>query len=146
MSGGWEFWIDRGGTFTDCIARAPDGRLVTAKLLSSDWAPVEAIRRVLTAEGALGPDDPVPVCSVKLGSTVATNALLERRGARTALVTHAALADVFSVGTQERPELFDLAIHRAAPVHTAVVPVRGRVGAAGEPVESLDREALREAL
>ncbi len=146
MSRGWEFWIDRGGTFTDCIARSPDGSLRTAKLLSSDRAPVEAVRAVLEAEGVVDAGDPLPPCSVKLGSTVATNALLERRGARTALVTHAALADVFTVGTQERPDLFALAIDRPAPVHASVVPVIGRVGMDGGVVEDLDRDAVRRGL
>ena len=109
---GWEFWIDRGGTFTDCIGLAPDGRLHVAKILSSDRAPVEGIRRILGV-----PDDaPLPPCRVKLGTTVATNALLERRGARTLLVTSEGLGDLLRIGTQERPELFDLAIRRAPPL------------------------------
>ncbi len=119
----WEFWIDRGGTFTDCIARSPDGGLHSAKLLSSDEAPALAVRSILEAQGVVAPGAPLPACSVKLGSTVATNALLERRGARTALVTHAALGDVFTIGTQERPELFALAIRRPPP--------RPRVGGRG---------------
>jgi 5-oxoprolinase (ATP-hydrolysing) len=146
VTSGWEFWIDRGGTFTDCIARSPAGDLRTVKLLSSDTAPVEAVRRILEAEGVIEPGDALPACSVKLGSTVATNALLERRGVPTAIVTHGALGDVFTIGTQERPELFELAIHRPPPVHTRVVPVVGRVDVDGEEVEALDLEDARRAL
>ena len=146
MTSGWEFWIDRGGTFTDCIARTPAGHLRTAKLLSSDSAPVEAIRRILEVEGVVEPGAALPACSVKLGSTVATNALLERRGVPTAIVTHGALGDVFTIGTQERPELFELAIERPPPLHEQVVPVQGRVDVDGEEVEALDLEAARRAL
>ncbi len=146
MTSGWEFWVDQGGTFTDCIARSPSGDLRTAKLLSSDSAPVEAIRQILEAEGAVESGAALPACSVKLGSTVATNALLERRGAPTAIVTHGALGDVFTIGTQERPELFELAIERPPPLHERVVPVEGRVDVDGEEVEALDLEAARRAL
>ena len=69
VDGGWEFWIDRGGTFTDCIGRAPDGGLHVAKVLSSDTAPLECIRQVLTRVDSLPSDVPLPVCSVRLGST-----------------------------------------------------------------------------
>ena len=146
MSARWEFWIDRGGTFTDCIAHAPDGAIWTAKVLSSETAPVEAIRKVLGLAEAIAPGAALPPCVVKLGSTVATNALLERRGAPTALVTHDGLADVFRIGTQERPELFDLAIARPEPVHDFVAAVTGRIGADGALVEALDEDALRRAL
>ena len=132
-TGRWEFWIDRGGTFTDCIARAPDGRQREVKLLSSDTAPLEAIRAVLEEAGEIAPDGSPPACNVKLGSTVATNALLERRGARTALVTHAGLGDVFTIGTQQRPELFALAIRRPQPLSERVVSITGRVGVDGAP-------------
>jgi 5-oxoprolinase (ATP-hydrolysing) len=146
VSIGWEFWIDRGGTFTDCVARSPSGELRTVKLLSSDRAPVDCVRSVLEAEGEIEPGAALPPCSVKLGSTVATNALLERRGARTALVTHASLGDVFTIGTQQRPELFELAINRPPPVHTRVVGITGRVGVDGSEVEALDLDAARDAL
>ena len=84
----WEFWIDRGGTFTDCIGVAPDGEVHTAKVLSSDTAPVTAIRMLLERTGELAPGEALPACRVKLGTTVATNALLERRGVDTLLVAH----------------------------------------------------------
>ena len=98
----WEFWIDRGGTFTDCIARGPDGGLRVAKVLSSDDAPALGIRAILERAGVVQPGEPLPPCSVKLGSTVATNALLERRGSPSVLVANRGLADVFRIGTQQR--------------------------------------------
>jgi len=76
----WEFWIDRGGTFTDVIGRAPDGTLHVAKLLSSVSSPADGVRALLEREGGLAPGAPLPACSLRLGTTVATNALLERRG------------------------------------------------------------------
>jgi 5-oxoprolinase (ATP-hydrolysing) len=139
---GWSFWIDRGGTFTDCIGRAPDGRRFTCKLLSSDSAPVEGIRSILAREEGLGPGEPLPPCEVKLGSTVATNALLERRGAPTVLVANCGLGDVLAIGTQERPALFDLNIRRSPVLHSEVVECAGRVSVTGVEVEALDLEGL----
>jgi 5-oxoprolinase (ATP-hydrolysing) len=143
----WEFWIDRGGTFTDVVGRAPDGTLHTAKVLSDDDAVVVGVRRILVAAG-LDPDVPPPPCVVKLGTTVATNALLERRGARTLLVADAGLADVFRIGTQERPELFALRIERPPPLHERALEAAGRVGPDGEPLGAggLDDAALADAL
>jgi 5-oxoprolinase (ATP-hydrolysing) len=141
---GWEFWIDRGGTFTDCIGRDPDGGLHPSKILSSDDAPVEAIRAILEAQGVIAEGDPLPACRVKLGSTVATNALLERRGAPTVLIANLGLGDVIRIGTQERPHLFELDIRLPEPLHAEVVEVAGRVGRAGEVLEAFDRgDALR---
>jgi len=139
----WEFAIDRGGTFTDCIGVAPDGTLHTAKLLSSDTAAVEGIRAILAAAIGLAPEAPVPSCRARIGTTVATNALLERRGAATALVTNAGLGDVLEIGTQQRPELFDLRIEKPAPLHRRVLEVTARVGVDGEEIEGLDLEAAR---
>ena len=138
----WSFWIDRGGTFTDCIGLAPDGGLHVAKVLSSDTAPVEGIRQIL----GLGPEEPIPPCTAKIGTTLATNALLERRGARTLLVTSRGLGDVLRIGTQERPELFELAIEKPAPLEEAVLEVEARIGAEGERVAALDREELERGL
>ncbi len=102
-----EFWIDRGGTFTDCIARdAETGRLRVAKRLSSDRAPLDAIRELL----GLAPGAPIPPCDVRMGTTLATNALLERKGAPFALVITRGFRDLLAIGTQARPKLFDLAI------------------------------------
>ena len=106
----WQFWIDRGGTFTDLVARKPDGRLQTLKLLSSDPehyedAALEGIRRCL----GLASSQPIPnglIDAVKMGTTVATNALLERQGEPTLLVTTRGFADALRIGYQNRPELF----------------------------------------
>ncbi|MFZ0504352.1 MAG: hydantoinase/oxoprolinase N-terminal domain-containing protein, partial [Chthoniobacterales bacterium] len=106
----WQFWIDRGGTFTDIVACAPDGGILSSKLLSENPeqypdATVEGIRRML----GLSAGEPVPagkIASVKLGTTVATNALLERKGEPTVLVITRGLADVLRIGTQQRPRLF----------------------------------------
>ena len=139
---GWSFWIDRGGTFTDCIGRAPDGRLLTRKLLSSDAGPVEGIRAMLESEGVVAAGDPLPACEVKLGSTVATNALLERRGSPAVLVANRGLGDVIRIGTQERPSLFSLDIQRPEPLYQGVIECAGRVALDGSVVEELDLEAL----
>src|SRR6478609_10509598 len=111
---GWQFWIDRGGTFTDIVARRPDGTLVTHKLLSDNPeryrdAAVHGIRELL----GLAPGAPIPpgaIDAVKMGTTVATNALLERKGERTLLVVNRGFGDILRIGNQARPRLFDLAI------------------------------------
>ena len=107
---------------------------------------MKAIHGIL--ERALGwrDGDPLPPCSVKLGTTVATNALLERRGVRTLLVTGEGLGDVLRIGTQERPELFELDVRKAPPVHERAVEVRGRLAADGGELEALDEDAARERL
>ena len=146
----WQFWIDRGGTFTDVVARAPDGRIVSSKLLSDNPehypdATVEGIRRMLD----LKPNDPMPpekIASVKLGTTVATNALLERKGERTVLVITRGLADVLKIGTQQRPRLFDLKIVLPEALYERVVEVDGRFSAEGEEIEPLSPVAVRDAL
>jgi 5-oxoprolinase (ATP-hydrolysing) len=146
---GWEFWIDRGGTFTDVIGRGPDGRETSAKLLSVSTAyedaAVEAMRRLL----GVAPGAPFPahdVASIKLGTTVATNALLERNGARTLLVTTRGLADALTIGDQARPHLFDLDIVRPAPLHAGVIEADERLDAAGAVIRPLDEAALASAL
>jgi 5-oxoprolinase (ATP-hydrolysing) len=138
----WQFWIDRGGTFTDIVALRPDGRLVTHKLLSEHPeryadAAVQGIRELLGVQDA----DPLPsdrIQVVKLGTTVATNALLERKGERTLLVTTAGFADALKIGYQNRPKLFALKIERPPPLYAAVVEVRERIGAHGQVVQPLD--------
>ncbi len=139
MSGsGWEFWIDRGGTFTDCIGIDPDGGQHCTKLLSSDTAPTQAIRSIFEGQGVIAPGEELPACRVKLGSTVATNALLERRGAPTLLIANRGLGDVIRIGTQERPFLFDLDISLPEPLQHEQLEVAGRVSVAGELLEGLD--------
>jgi 5-oxoprolinase (ATP-hydrolysing) len=142
----WQLWIDRGGTFTDCIGVAPDGRLHAAKLPSSDEAPLAAIRAVLERAGVLAPGAPLPACSVRLGTTLATNALLERRGVPTLLVANRGLGDVLRIGTQERPDLFALRIEKPAPLFASVVEIGGRVARDGAELEPFDEPGLRAAL
>ncbi|MBY8885662.1 hydantoinase B/oxoprolinase family protein [Streptomyces sp. PTM05] len=150
MTGLWEFWIDRGGTFTDVVAARPDGRVVTAKLLSHDPgrhrdAAVAGIRLALGLAG----DEPVPaerIDVVKMGTTVATNALLERAGEPTALVTTEGFRDALRIAYQNRPRLFDRRILLPEAVYDRVVEVPERIGARGEPVRPLDVDAVREAL
>ncbi|MBJ7411059.1 MAG: hydantoinase B/oxoprolinase family protein, partial [Phenylobacterium sp.] len=142
----FSFWIDRGGTFTDVIGRADDGEEVSAKLLSAspayEDAAVEAMRRILGA----APAAPFPadrVLAIKMGTTVATNALLERRGARTLFVTTAGFADALLIGDQARPDLFALDVERPAPLYDGVVEATERLAADGTVVTPLDGEALR---
>nr|MBA3812848.1 hydantoinase/oxoprolinase family protein [Caulobacteraceae bacterium] len=146
---GWSFWIDRGGTFTDVIGRGPDGALRTAKLSSASNAypdaAVEGMRRILGAR----PGDPFPaerVEAVKMGTTVATNALLERAGATTLLVTTAGFADVLVIGDQTRPSLFALDIVKPEPLHAGVIEADERLAADGRVVRPLDEDALAQAL
>ena len=142
MTGRWEFWIDRGGTFTDVVGKRPDGRLSTEKLLSHDPAryrdaAVAGIRRMLgVAEGEPVPADRVEV--VKMGTTVATNALLERRGEPTVLVTTAGFRDALRIAYQNRPRLFDRNIVLPTVLYDRVVEIPERVSAEGELVTPLD--------
>ncbi|WP_294297112.1 hydantoinase B/oxoprolinase family protein [uncultured Sphingomonas sp.] len=139
---GWAFWIDRGGTFTDIVARAPDGSLTTAKLLSENPelyadAAIAGIRAILQLDS----DAPLPtdrIEAVKMGTTVATNALLERKGARTLLVVDRGFADLLAIGDQTRPRLFDLAIRRPAPLYDDVIEIGGRIDTNGNPVTPRD--------
>ena len=143
VADGWVFAIDRGGTFTDCIGVAPDGGVHVAKLLSSDSAPEQGVRRILARAGV----EPERVeCAVRLGTTVATNALLERRGVPMLFVANRGLGDVLAIGTQERPDLFDLEIRKPPPLHARVAEVPGRVAADGEIVEPFDVDAARDIL
>jgi 5-oxoprolinase (ATP-hydrolysing) len=142
----WEFWVDRGGTFTDIVARRPDGRLVAHKLLSDNPrayrdAAVAGIRQLL----GLGPDDPFPaerVGSVRLGTTVATNALLERKGEPTVLVITRGFADALRIAYQNRPRIFDRKIVLPEVLYDRVIEVAERVTADGEVLTPLDEEAL----
>ena len=143
----WQFWIDRGGTFTDIVGRRPDGSLVTAKLLSDHPehyadAAVEGIRRLL----GLPAGEPITaerVECVKMGTTVATNALLERRGDRTLLVTTAGFRDALRIAYQNRPRLFDRHIVLPELLYERVIEADERLGAHGEVVRALDVAALR---
>ena len=143
----WQFWIDRGGTFTDLVGRAPDGGLHTLKLLSENPeqyrdAAVEGIRRLLGLSDGQA-ITPTQVECVKMGTTVATNALLERKGDRTLLVTTQGFRDALRIATQARPRLFDRAIHLPERLYERVVEAQERVSAQGEVVTPLDEAALR---
>ncbi|AJF64101.1 hydantoinase B/oxoprolinase family protein [Streptomyces vietnamensis] len=150
MTGRWEFWIDRGGTFTDVVGRRPDGRLVTRKVLSHDPtrsrdAAVAGIRLLL----GLGPDEPVPadrIAVVKMGTTVATNALLERRGEPTVLLVTEGFRDALRIAYQNRPRLFDRHIVLPEAVYARVIEVPERIDAHGGVVHPLDETAVAEAL
>ncbi len=142
----WQFWIDRGGTFTDFIGVSPQGRWRLHKRLSTDDAPIEGIRFLLESAGEIAAGDPLPVCTVRLGTTVATNALLQRRGAETVWVTHEGFADTLAIGTQARPALFDLRIRRPGPLTESVVECGGRVSLDGESLSVLDVPTLQRQL
>ena len=142
----WQFWIDRGGTFTDIVGKRPDGSLATLKLLSDNPeqyrdAAVAGIRRLLgLAPGA--PVTPERVESVKMGTTVATNALLERKGEPTLLVITRGFRDALRIAYQDRPKLFERRIVLPELLYARVVEAGERVGADGEMLEALDERAL----
>ena len=146
----WQFWVDRGGTFTDIVARTPEGELRSHKLLSENPerykdAAVQGIREML----GLAEDDPIPpgtIDAVKMGTTVATNALLERKGERTLLVITAGLGDLLRIGYQNRPRLFDLDIRLPELLYDDVVEVSARVAPDGEELQPLDEAAIGDAL
>ncbi len=146
----WQFWIDRGGTFTDIVARTPDGALVTHKLLSENPeryndAAVQGIRTLLN----LRADEPIPAAqieAVKMGTTVATNALLERAGERTLLVVTRGFKDQLRIAYQNRPKLFVRKIELPELLYSDVIEVDERIGAHGDIVEELAIPAAQKAL
>ncbi len=143
----WQFWIDRGGTFTDIVARTPDGALIARKLLSEDPdhyadAAIEGIRRLLKiSDGEAIPADSIQ--AVKMGTTVATNALLERNGEPTLLVINQGFKDALRIGYQNRPDLFALRIELPEQLYARVVEVPGRLNADGEELTPLDETQAR---
>ncbi|HEX7776931.1 MAG TPA: hydantoinase/oxoprolinase family protein, partial [Parvibaculum sp.] len=146
----WDFWIDRGGTFTDIVARAPDGRLVAHKLLSEnpehyEDAALQGIGDLLgVAPGAALPA--ARIGAVKMGTTVATNALLERKGERVLFLTTQGFADALRIGYQNRPHLFRLKIEKPDMLFERSAEVPERLTAEGEVLTPLDEEAVRCAL
>ena len=150
MDAGWQFWIDRGGTFTDIVARRPDGQLVTHKLLSEDPerypdAAIAGIRALL----GVAPGEPLPAAAieaVKMGTTVATNALLERKGEPTCLFITRGFRDALRIGYQNRPRLFDRHIVLPELLYTAVREIDERLDARGNVVLPLDVESAGAAL
>src|ERR1700729_1257759 len=147
MSGSWEFWIDRGGTFTDVIGRRPDGALLTHKLLSENPeayrdAAVHGIRHLL----GLKPGEGIPsqrIAAVKMGTTVATNALLERKGDRTLLLITKGFGDALRIGYQARPKIFARHIVKPDMLYERVVEVDERVRADGTVECALDLDVVR---
>jgi len=143
----WEFWIDRGGTFTDVIGKRPDGALVTHKLLSENPeaypdAAVHGIRHLL----GLAPGEPIPsarIAAVKMGTTVATNALLERKGERTLLMITKGFGDALRIGYQARPKIFAKHIVKPDMLYERVVEVDERVRADGTMEQPIDLDAAR---
>ena len=142
----WRFWIDRGGTFTDVVARNPEGKLKVHKLLSEDPsrytdAAVHAIGALMAEAGAPG-----AVRDLKMGTTVATNALLERRGEPTLLLVNSGYADALLIGYQNRPDLFALEIRRPPALYADVLEAEGRIDADGRELAPLDAGALLDGL
>ena len=142
----WRFWIDRGGTFTDVVARNPEGKLKVHKLLSEDPsrytdAAVHAIGAMMAEAGTPG-----VVRDLKMGTTVATNALLERRGEPTLLLVNRGYADALLIGYQNRPDLFALEIRRPPALYADVLETEGRIDAAGRELAPLDAGALLDGL
>jgi len=143
---GWDFWIDRGGTFTDIIARAPDGRLIQKKLLSENPrhyhdAAIAGIRQIL----GLNLDQAIPperIASVKMGTTVGTNALLTQSGEAVVLITSSGYADALEIGDQARPDIFALDIRKPAPLHARVIEAQERIAVDGAILQPLAEVAL----
>src|ERR1700693_1876984 len=146
-NGAWDFWIDRGGTFTDVVGRRPDGRLVAHKLLSENPeaygdAAVQGIRDLL----GLAPGEPIPagrIGAVKMGTTVATNALLDRKGERTLLVTTRGFRDALRIGYQARPKIFARQIVKPQMLFERVVEADERVRADGTVEQEPDLAVVR---
>ncbi|MBH0114684.1 hydantoinase B/oxoprolinase family protein [Novosphingobium sp. YJ-S2-02] len=142
----WQFWVDRGGTFTDVVARAPDGRFERLKLLSEDPgryedAAVEAMQRLTGVS-----DEALPRCELRLGTTVATNALLEGKGEPVLLAITRGFGDALRIGTQERPDIFARHIVLPEPLARRVLEIDERVGADGTIHTPLDEAAARQGL
>ncbi len=146
----WQMWIDRGGTFTDIVAKRPDGSLTTHKLLSENPekykdAAVQGVRELL----GLKPEEPIPeekIAAVKMGTTVATNALLERKGDRTLFVTTSGFGDALRIGYQTRPDLFARHIILPEMLYEQVLEVKERISATGEILNRLNEEDVRSEL
>ncbi len=142
----WQFWIDRGGTFTDIVARKPDGSLLTHKLLSENPeryadAAIQGIRELLDVPaGEKIPAEKIE--AVKMGTTVATNALLERKGDRTVLVTTTGFRDALRIAYQNRPKLFDRNIRLPEMLYERVIEAEGRFDAQGTQLTALDPQNL----
>ena len=146
----WQFWVDRGGTFTDIVARKPDGTLETHKLLSenSEVYPDAAVHGIKSLLGVDLNDEIAfgQIAAVKMGTTVATNALLERKGERTVLLITKGLRDLLRIGYQNRPDLFALNIKLPELLYDDVIEIDERVAADGTVIDPLNTTKAREAL
>ncbi|MGV6808541.1 MAG: hydantoinase/oxoprolinase family protein, partial [bacterium] len=146
----WSFWVDRGGTFTDLLAKTPDGRLLSHKLLSENPAQyTDATLHGIRALMAIPHDQALPVeqiASVRMGTTVATNALLEKKGTDVLFVTNQGFKDALSIAYQQRPDLFALNIPEPNLLYQAVITVSARVDAQGNTVSALDEAQTRQQL
>lgn len=145
----WDFWIDRGGTFTDVIGRDPGGRLHARKLLSQNPAYADAAIQGIRDHLGLKPGQPIPAATigeVRMGTTVATNALLERKGEPVLFVVTRGMADVLRIGVQARPDIFARRIVKPPPLYDAVLEIDERVLADGMLDRVLDLDAAREGL
>ncbi|MGS2719290.1 hydantoinase B/oxoprolinase family protein [Paraglaciecola aestuariivivens] len=148
--GQWQFWIDRGGTFTDIIARPPNGQLLTRKFLSNNPeiyrdAAVYGIKHIL----GINQNEPVPnglIDKIKMGTTVATNALLERKGEQVALAITHGFKDAIEIGYQARPDTFALKIEKPDILYQQVLEINERVLANGEIIQAIDLDASEQAL
>ena len=146
----WDFWIDRGGTFTDIVARTPDGDLKTHKILSEKPesykdAAVQGVREIMK----LSKDDAIPdnaIRAIKMGTTVATNALLERKGERTILLITRGFKDLLRIGYQNRPDLFALNIQLPDLLYSDVIEIDERLDSDGAVIEAMDLQKAREAI
>ncbi|MFO0464368.1 MAG: hydantoinase/oxoprolinase N-terminal domain-containing protein, partial [Burkholderiales bacterium] len=146
----WHFWIDRGGTFTDVVAKTPEGNIVTAKLLSENPgvypdAAIAGIRQLM----GIAREAPIPVANiavVKMGTTVATNALLERKGEKTLLAITAGFRDQLRIAYQNRPRIFDMHIRLPELLYSDVIEIAERISAGGEVITPLDEAGIRTGL
>ena len=143
----WQFWVDRGGTFTDIVARHPDGQMSSHKLLSENPeqyqdAAIQGIRNILR----LGPNDAIPtqhIAAIKMGTTVATNALLERQGQPTLLAITKGHKDALRIGYQNRPDLFALDIQLPDMLYSQAIEIEERMSAQGKVITELNIEQAR---
>jgi 5-oxoprolinase (ATP-hydrolysing) len=138
----WQFWIDRGGTFTDCIGLSPGGNMTTVKVLSSDRAPLLGIWQLL----GLSAGASIPPCDIRMGTTLATNALLERKGTPTCLIITEGFRDLLEIGTQARADLFELDIAKPELLYQEVITVKARMDAQGAVLSRPQSDVLRKKL
>jgi len=145
----WDFWVDRGGTFTDIVARRPDGTLLAHKLLSESHAYRDAAVAGIKYLLGISAEDPIPageIGSVRLGTTVATNALLERTGEPTVLLITEGFGDALRIAYQNRPRIFDRHIVLPGQLYDRVIEVPERIAADGQVIRRLDERSTERAL